>query len=94
MQLLCEAAADIALQVCKSRGLGVPDSYREIFTTLAKRGILPAPLAEALAKACGMRDVLTHLYDTIDLSRVVRAVEPAVALYRDFLKWAVAQLPR
>jgi uncharacterized protein YutE (UPF0331/DUF86 family) len=38
-----------------------------------------------------MRNVLTHLYDTIDLDRVVAAVEPALALYRQYLEWALEE---
>lgn len=92
LQLLCDAASDIALQFLKRDGDSLPASDREIFSRLAANGRLPAALAQALIAACGMRNVLTHLYDEIDLSRVVAAVEPAVALYGAFLDWTLAQL--
>ena len=92
LQLLCEASADIALQVCKAERIAPASSYREIFTNLASRGVLPEPLAEELVEACAMRNVLTHLYDTIDLDQVVAAVEPAVELYRQFLSWALGRV--
>ena len=92
LQLLCEASADIALQVVKRHGIAPLDSYRGIFMALATHGALSKDLAERLALACGMRNVLTHLYDDIDLDRVVAAVEPAVALYSRFLDWAVPHL--
>lgn len=38
-----------------------------------------------------MRNVLTQLYDTIDLKCVVAAVEPALELYRAYLNWALDQ---
>jgi uncharacterized protein YutE (UPF0331/DUF86 family) len=91
LQLLCEAAADIALQVVKAHKLPVGGSYREIFSVLAAKDILPAELANELALACGMRNILPHLYDEIDLGQVVRAVEPAVALYETFAQWALHQ---
>ena len=34
-------------------------------------------------------NVLTHLYDAIDLDRVIAAVDPALALYREYLDWAL-----
>lgn len=89
LQVLCESAADVALQVCKAKGYALAASYREVFLTLARHGELPQALADRLVDACGMRNVLTHLYDVIDLGRVVAAVEPAVALYREFLDWAL-----
>ncbi|GAB6039541.1 hypothetical protein JCM17961_02140 [Endothiovibrio diazotrophicus] len=94
LQLLCEAAADIALQVCKAEQVVPASSYREIFSNLASRGVLPEAMADELVEACAMRDVLTHLYDTIDLDLVIGAVEPAVELYGTFLAWAVARADR
>ncbi len=92
LQLLCESAADIALQFLKREADTLPASYREIFSSLAARGRLPDALASELIAACGMRNVLTHLYDEIDLSRVIAAVEPAVRLYGAFRDWSLAQL--
>lgn len=92
LQLLCESAADIALQLLKAEGWPLASSYRDLFTSLAQRGSLPADLADALVDACAMRNLLTHLYDIIDLDRVVAAVEPALDLYRRYFDWACAQV--
>lgn len=90
LQLLCESAADIALQRLKGLGFALPVSYREIFIALEQSGHMPADMASDLVAACGMRNVLTHLYDTIDLERIIAAVDPALGLYRRFLEWAAA----
>ena len=92
LQLLCEAASDIGLQLLKARGHAVPGSYREVFTTLRDGDGLPPDLANGLIAACGMRNVLTHLYDGIDLDRVIDAVDPALALYGAYADWVVAGL--
>ena len=84
-----ESAADIGLQVLKRRGVGLTGRYREVFTSLQQQGALPQPLAERLIDVCGMRNILTHLYDAIDLDRVIAAVDPALALYREYLDWAL-----
>jgi uncharacterized protein YutE (UPF0331/DUF86 family) len=39
-----------------------------------------------------MRNLLTHLYDTIDQERVIRAIEPALETYGRFLEWSLARL--
>jgi len=91
LQLLCESSADIALQFLKARGETLPASYREIFWALELHGDLPSSMAADLVAACGMRNVLTHLYDIIDLDRVIAAVEPALDLYGAFLQWALAR---
>ncbi|MFP4182930.1 MAG: type VII toxin-antitoxin system HepT family RNase toxin [Thiohalospira sp.] len=92
LQLLCESAADIGLQMLRARGERLASSYREVFAELRDRGDLPEELAEGLIDACAMRNLLTHLYDTVDLDRVARAVEPAVALYRRYAEWIEGEM--
>ncbi|AUB79706.1 type VII toxin-antitoxin system HepT family RNase toxin [Candidatus Thiodictyon syntrophicum] len=87
LQLLCESAADLSLQVLKASGQVPPGSYREIFSALSDLGAMPGAMAAELIAACGMRNLLTHLYDVIDLGRVIAAVEPALALYRTYDAW-------
>ena len=94
LQLLCESATDIALQRLKAQGHALPTSYREIFISLEQMGQLPADMASDLVAACGMRNVLTHLYDAIDIERVIAAVDPALELYRRFLELSAAWLPK
>ncbi|WP_295542446.1 DUF86 domain-containing protein [uncultured Thiohalocapsa sp.] len=92
LQLLCETASDIALQFLKAQGDTLPASYREVFAALQRLDMLPEAMARDLIAACGMRNVLTHLYDEIDTDRVIAAVEPAVELYRAFAAWAIERL--
>jgi uncharacterized protein YutE (UPF0331/DUF86 family) len=93
LQLLCETAADIGLQLLKNHPRQVlAGSYREVFELLEEYGELPKAMSTQLVSACGMRNVLTHLYDTIDLDRVIAAVDPAVQLYRDYLGWVLERL--
>lgn len=92
LQLLCEAAADIGLQILRHETGEGAGSYREIFQRLRERAELPVQLAEGLMEACAMRNVLTHLYDTIDTDRVAAAVDPALDLYRRYLAWVVARM--
>ncbi len=91
LQLLCEAAADIGLQILRTGGDRLASSYREVFVTLRDRHGLSPEMAERLMDACAMRNVLTHLYDTIDLDRVVEAIDPALDLYGAFAHWADQQ---
>lgn len=91
LQLLCESAADIGLQFLKARGEALPGSYREVFSALAEGDGLPTDLRDQLIAACGMRNLLTHLYDTIDLDRVILAVDPAIALYERFAAWVATR---
>ncbi|MFO8063284.1 MAG: type VII toxin-antitoxin system HepT family RNase toxin [Spirochaetota bacterium] len=92
LQLLCESAADIGLQLLKMKDYRLATGYREIFAALREQHNLPDELAEQLMDACAMRNVLTHLYDTIDQERVIRAVDPAISLYQQYDDWVGAQM--
>jgi uncharacterized protein YutE (UPF0331/DUF86 family) len=94
LQLLCEVAADVGLQFLKRHGWGLVASYRDVFAALQTQLALPPELAQRLIEACAMRNLLTHLYETIDLERVAAAVEPALDVYGRFLDWALARLDR
>lgn len=95
LQLLCESAADIGLQLLKgSPRRALAGSYREVFELMRESAGLPEAMATQLIAACGMRNLLTHLYDTIDLDRVVAAVDPAIALYRSYLGWSAIRVER
>lgn len=51
-----------------------PTDYRESFACASEAGILPEDLAERLAPAAGLRNILVHEYTSIDLERVAGAV--------------------
>lgn len=94
LQLLCEASADIGLQLLRAHGYRLAASYRDVFAALRDQLGLTDELAERLMDACAMRNVLTHLYDTIDLDRVAAAVEPALEAYGEYAEWIEALAKR
>jgi len=87
-------AGDNRLQFLKARGYGLASSYREVFEALAQQGILPRDLAQGLIEACAMRNILPHLYETIHPTRVAAAIDPALDLYRRYLRWALAEVDK
>jgi uncharacterized protein YutE (UPF0331/DUF86 family) len=72
-----QAVADISAHIVVSEGFGAPDDYRSAVLALGAKGIIDAELAERLARAVGLRNVLVHLYVQVEPLRVVEAVEGA-----------------
>jgi len=68
----------VALQHCISvtthwlaeARLDVPAAYRDAFLALGERGVLPRDLAERLAAASGLRNLIAHRYGVIDSRRI------------------------
>ncbi len=70
-----QAVADTAAHIAVCEGFGPPESYGAAVRSLSAGGILPDDLAERLARAVGLRNVLVHLYLEVDPQRVIRAIE-------------------
>lgn len=70
LQLAIQAALDAASHVVSDERLGEPRTNRELFTLLARAGVVPADLAGRLAAMAGFRNVLVHGYDDVDLAVV------------------------
>jgi len=77
----------VALQECVSlaahwiadEGWDVPSSYRDLFTTLVDHRVLDAALAQRLASAAGLRNLVAHQYGVLDASRVYATASSELA---------------
>jgi len=66
---------DLGIAACVKSGLGTPPTYADAFRRLAEHGHIDRELAERLTRACGLRNVIAHAYDSIDLRRVHEAAQ-------------------
>ena len=65
-------------------GMDVPGSYREIFIALAERGKIPRDLAQRLAAAAGLRNLVAHQYGVLDPARVYAMASTGLGGLLDF----------
>jgi uncharacterized protein YutE (UPF0331/DUF86 family) len=65
IQLSVQICIDIGAHLIAELGLQAPSDYRGIFTGLLSAGLEPE-LAERLAEAVGMRNILVHGYLEVD----------------------------
>lgn len=77
LELLATVSADLLQHLLAERGV-VADSYRDVFRRAASVGLVEEALGVRLERAAGMRNVLVHLYDGIDLEIVRQAIAPAL----------------
>ena len=76
---------DLALSACSDLRLGTPASYADAFLRLAGAGKLDPDLAQRLVRAAGLRNLVVHAYDSIDLARLHRAATDGPRDLRAFL---------
>jgi uncharacterized protein YutE (UPF0331/DUF86 family) len=83
LELAAQCAIDLALAIVVKRALGIPQTYRQVFPLLAGAGIIDARLCEELERWAWLRNVLVHIYTSLDLDRLHQALFETQAL-REF----------
>jgi uncharacterized protein YutE (UPF0331/DUF86 family) len=84
LQVAIESCIDIASHVVSDEGWTPVDSGRAAFLSLASHGRISMDLAQRLARASAMRNVLVHDYVDIDLAILARTVREDLADLRAF----------
>lgn len=74
LQVSVDLAVDVNAHLAASILGRAPATGRESFLAIAEAGAIPRELAERLAPAAGLRNVLVHRDVDIDVELVVRAV--------------------
>jgi len=80
-----QIVTDLAVSACVALGAGTPQTYADAFRKLAASGVIDPALADRLVRAAGLRNVVAHAYDQLDLARVFEAVRTGPADLRAFL---------
>lgn len=70
LQRACEVSIDLAMHVVRKRKLGVPQDSRDAFDLLQTHALLDGPLATAMKRMVGFRNVAIHEYDKLNLDIV------------------------
>ena len=73
--LAIEVCVDIGRHIIASEGLSAPDTYADVFTSLADGGVIPATGVDSLRSMARFRNRLVHLYDETDGAEVVKALQ-------------------
>jgi len=69
----------------------VPEEYAECFAILGEAGIIPQELSQRLQKMARFRNVLVHLYWTVDYERLYDIVHDNLDDLRKFVQ-AIGEL--
>ena len=64
LQTAIEACIDIGEMLLRSRDTPVPETNRDVFSRLGTEDLLEDATAERMARAAGLRNILTHQYGT------------------------------
>ena len=85
LHLAIENCTDLAAHIISEEGLGVPGSASEMFYLLEDSGYINSQLTEKMIKAVGLRNLIVHEYDKIDLTRLFEIVLKDTKDLNDFI---------
>ena len=88
VELLVEASSSVAFHVLSIKEGTSPGSYKDAFQRLGAAGLIPVDLAGRLGKLAGMRNVLVHGYQQIDLDLVHQSIRPCIQDMEAFIQAA------
>jgi uncharacterized protein YutE (UPF0331/DUF86 family) len=84
--VVVQEAIDIAFHIASDAGWPLPATYREGFTLLADKGVIPAPLARELAGAVRLRNRNAHGYASIDVETLWRDLPSGILAFDELAK--------
>lgn len=82
----CEATIDMGMRIVKIRGLGVPQSSKEVFSLLESAEIIPSSLSKQLQAMTGFRNIAIHNYKKLDLEIVQNILDEKLPIFFEFNK--------
>lgn len=86
LELVVMTAADLVFHLLAAREESTPVSYGSAFLRAGETGLIKVELAERLAKAAGMRNVLAHGYETIDHRLIHQSVGQTLSDFTEFTR--------
>ena len=86
LERLSQASIDIATHIVKVRGLGLPNTSRELFDLLLENGIISENTSKQMKGMVGFRNIAVHDYQNLNIEIVVAIVEKHLGDFECFVR--------
>lgn len=90
LTVLVEAAVKLNTHVVTSVLGQAPSDYRSSFLDAARAGAIDAELADQLAPSAGLRNILVHGYEEVDLTALAAGMSMAVSMFPRYVEQVAA----
>ena len=94
IELIVMTATDILMHIISILKKPTPPSYRDTYISAGNDQLISLSLAEKLANAAGMRNILVHQYDNIDNMLVHQAINDVINDFSAFVVEINLLLPK
>lgn len=91
LQRACEQAIDMSNHVVNVKKLGWPRTSGESFDLLARAGVIPVQMVANMKAMVGLRNVVVHQYQELDLDIITAVIRDHLDDLADFAQMLVAR---
>ena len=91
LERVSQASIDIATHIVKVKGLGLPNTSRELFDLLLENGIITENISKQMKGMVGFRNIAVHDYQNLNIEIVVAIVEKHLGDFEGFVKEIFSQ---
>ena len=81
-----QATIDIATHIVKVKGLGLPNTSRELFDLLLENHIISEDICKQMQGMVGFRNIAVHDYQNLNIEIVVAIVEKHLGDFEGFVR--------
>jgi len=81
-----QASIDIATHIVKVKGLGLPNTSRELFDLLLENYIIGEDICKQMQGMVGFRNIAVHDYQNLNIEIVVAIVEKNLGDFEGFVR--------
>ena len=89
LQIAIQACIDIGTHIIADEGWGVAGSFSEVFYVLHNNGVININLTEKMVSMAGLRNILIHEYEYINLEAIYNILQTNL---KDIEKFIIAVL--
>ena len=86
LERAAQGSIDIATHIVKAKGLGLPNTSRELFDMLLEAGIISEDICKQMQGMVGFRNIAVHDYQNLNLEIVVAIVEKHLGDFEGFVR--------
>lgn len=90
LQLAIETVLEIGEMIIAAEALKKPETYREVIEILGNEGVIEKRFAQKLAPIAGLRNMLIHRYDEIDIEELCHHLRHDLGDFDSFAKQVAA----
>ncbi|MEW6233153.1 MAG: DUF86 domain-containing protein [Chloroflexota bacterium] len=88
-QAAIECCPDIANHIISSEKLRAPEDYKDTFNVLNEAGILPTDFAATMQDMAGFRNLVVHLYGSVDNAQVWEILQADLGDFDRFVDYVM-----